>query len=493
MDRVGFTEQTAATLERVPRLWNYIAYGMGDFLGGGSFNLIGTMYLFFMTSVMGMAPVFAGLLVFLGKLWGAIFDPLMGYLSDRTRSRHGRRRIFFLYGMLPVLIFFSALWIPSPFHGQWGMFFWYLVLFLLFSTTYTMIMVPYVALNAEISLDYKVRARFTGFKQISAGFSSAVCLIAAKPIIELFPQEQTGYAVMGLAYGLFFALPWLAIFYGTWELPRKLDEVKRQSFGEILANFYSVFKNRSFRIHVGIFVSAFAGMDFVMALFLFYLTYYAGREDLFPFLMIFFVAAQAVSLPVYIKIGNVYSKGRALFVGTVVWLTGLLVVLTVSPDRLSLPLLVLGTILLGSGICGGTTMPWVMLPSIADVDELITGQKRAGTYAGMMTLFRKIVSASVIFITGAVLSAIGFVEGAASQPPQTVAFLRILFFAAPFIAVSIALFMSLKFKITPQNHQMLRNEIDRLEKGGDREECDAETRRICEMVTGIPYRDLYRS
>ncbi len=375
------------------------------------------------------------------------------------------------------------------------MFFWYLVLFLFFSTTYTMVMVPYVALNAEISLDYKIRARFTGFKQISAGFSSAVCLIAAKPIIELFPPEQirTGYAVMGLAYGLFFALPWLAIFYGTWELPRKLDEVKRQSFGQVMANFYSVFKNRSFRIHVGIFVSAFAGMDFVMALFLFYLTYYVGREELFPFLMIFFVAAQALSLPVYIKIGNVYSKGKALFVGTVIWLIGLLVVLTVSPDRLSLPILILGTILLGSGICGGTTMPWVMLPSIADVDELITAQKRAGTYAGMMTLFRKIVSASVIFSTGAFLSAIGFVSGAETQAPQTVAYMRLLFFAAPFVTVTIALFMSLKFKITPRSHSLLRSEIDRLEEGGDREACDPETRRVCELVSGMPYRDLYRS
>ena len=479
----------------MPRLRNYIAYGMGDFLGGGSFNLIGTMYLFFMTGVMGMAPIYAGLLVFVGKLWGAIFDPLMGYISDRTRSRHGRRRIFFIYGMLPIFIFFSALWIPSPFQSQGGMFFWYLVLFLLFSTTYTMVMVPYVALNAEISLDYKIRARFTGFKQISAGFSSALCLIAAKPIIELFPPEQirTGYAVMGLAYGLFFALPWLAIFFGTWELPRKLDEVKRQSLGEILRNFYSVFQNRSFRIHVGIFTSAFAGMDFVMALFLFYLTYYVGREDLFPFLMIFFVAAQALSLPAYIKIGNVYSKGRALFLGTIIWLIGLVVVFTISPDRLSLPVLILGTILLGSGICGATTMPWVMLPSIADVDELITAQKRAGTYAGMMTLFRKAVSATVIFLTGSILSAIGFVSGAEAQTAQTAAYLRIFFFAAPFLAVAIALYMSLKFKITPQAHSLLRKEIDRLEEGGDRESCDPETRRVCELVSGKPYQDLYRS
>lgn len=472
-----------------------MAYGMGDFLGGGSFILIGTMYLYFMTEVMGMPPVYAGLLVFLGKLWGAVADPLMGYISDRTRSRFGRRRIFFLYGMLPVLIFFTLLWVPVPFASKGALFCWYLVLFLFFSTTYTMVMVPFVALNAEISLDYKIRARFTGFKQVSSGLSGAACLIASQPIINLFPPEQirTGYALMGLIYGLFFSLPWLAVFFGTWELPRKLEEVSRESFGQVLSNFYSVFRNRSFRIHIGTFIFSFAGMDFVMALFLYYLTYYLGRAELFSFLMIFFVAAQGVSLPGYIKIGNVYGKGKALFAGTVIWLIGLLVVLAVSPPDPPLTLLIIGTILLGSGVCGATTMPWVMLPSIADVDELMTARKRAGTYAGMMTLFRKTVSASVIFAVGVVLNAIGFVPGAGSQAPQTVAYLRLLFFAAPFVAVAGAMFMSLKFKITPHTHRLLRNEIQRLEDGGDRESCDAETRRICELVSGVSYRDLYRS
>jgi oligogalacturonide transporter len=480
---------------RKPRLRNYISYGVGDFLGGGSFILIGTLYMFFMTEVVGMAPFWAGLLVFIGKLWDAVSDPLMGYISDRTRSRFGRRRVYFLAGMVPVFVFFAALWAPVKIQSQPALFSWYLLIFLLFSTAYTVLMVPYIALNAEISLDYKVRARFSGFKQLAAGFSGALCLIASQPIVKLFPDDQahTGYLVMGITYGLFFSLPWLAVYFGTWEPPLGPGAVRRQTTAEILANFYSVFKNRSFRVHIGMYVFAFAGMDCVMALFLYYLTYYLRQPAFFPRLMVFFVLAQGAALPVYIKIGNVYGKGRAFMAGGVTWLAGLLVVLALPPAAPPLPVLIAGTVLLGAGICGATTMPWVMLPSIADVDELITATKRAGTYAGMMTLFRKTVSAAVMLTVGAVLGAIGFVKGAENQAPETVSYLRLIFFLGPFTAVLGGLAVSFKFKITPFTHRLLRQEIRRLANGGSRDSCDAETRRVCELLSGLNYRDLYQS
>lgn len=493
--QAGRTSGAAVVEERKPKLWNYLSYGVGDFLGGGSFILIGTLFMFFMTEVVGMAPFLAGLLVFIGKLWDAVSDPLMGYISDRTRSRFGRRRLYFLVGFIPAFLFFSSLWVPVRIENQLGMFLWYMFLFLLFSTTYTVLQVPYIALNAEISLDYKVRARFSGFKQISAGFSGAVCLIASKPIVNLFPPDQAhlGYMVMGITYGLFFPLPWLAVFFGTWELPRRLGDVERQTIGDIFRNFYSVFKNKSFRIHISMYVFAFAGIDFVMALFLYYLIYYLQQPALFPFLMIFFAASQGVALPACIKIGNTYGKARALIAGAILWLTGLLVVFSLGPPAPSLPVLIAGTVLLGMGICGATTMPWVMLPSIVDVDELVTTQKRAGTYSGMMTLFRKTVSAVVLLAVGGVLNLIGFVPAAESQAPETINYLRLFFFLAPFTVVFAGLIMSFKFRITPYAHKILRKEIQRLENGGSKDSCDVETRQVCELISGMRYQDLYKA
>ncbi len=479
--------------ERKVRLHNYIAYGMGDFLGGGSFVLIGVMFLFFMTEVVGMLPTYAGLLVLLGKLWDAALDPIMGFISDRTRSRFGRRKVFFLIGILPVFLSFAALWFPVNYGSQTAMFFWYLFLFLLFSTSYTIMMVPYIALNAEMSLDYRVRARLSGFKQLGSGFSSAVCLIAAQPIVSLFPEEQVhmGYMLMGILYGLFFSLPWIAVFFGTWELPRHLSEVQHQTMGETMRKFLSVFKNKSFRLHIGMFVFGFAGLDFVMALFLYYVTYYLREPDLFPFLMVAYFTSQVVFLIIFIKLANVYGKAKAYMGGAAFLMTGLLVVYSVSPVSPSLSVLIPGVMLMGGGIVGTTTIPWVMLPSVTDVDELITGEKRAGIYSGMMTLIRKIVSAAVIFVIGVLLDLIGFSSTIGVQAPETVNYLRIIFVLGPFIAALCGMMFSFQFKITPHTHKILRDEIQRLETGGRKEDCTPEARRVCETLSGLDYHNLY--
>jgi len=477
-------------VERPVRLRHYIAYGLGDFLGGGSFAIIGTLFLFFMTEVVGILPVYAGLLYFISKLWDAVSDPLMGYISDRTRSRFGRRRIYFLICMVPIGIFFALLWIPVNWQGQGFLFWWYLFVFMGFSTFYTILMVPYTALNAEMSLDYKVRARLSGFKQIGSGLSGALCSVASKPLIDSFPDPRTGFTVMGLIFGLFFSLPWVAVFFGTWEIPRRHREVEKQNLVRIFQHFFSVFKNRSFRIHLGMYVSGFAGLDVAMSLFIIFLTHYLLRENYFPYLMAALALAQGLFLPIHITTGNRYGQGRAYLLGSILFLAGMLYAATLAPGP-TLPLMLAAAAILGSGMCGLSVMPWVILPSVTDVDELITAEKRAGLYSGMMTLLRKATNALVIFLVGAALNRVGYVPGQV-QGIETANGLRYLFLIAPAACVFIGLLFSLKFKITPQTHKVIRSEIDRLEGGGSKEQACADTQRICEELTGIPYAMLYR-
>ena len=84
------------------RFRNMVAYGFGDLFGGGSFFIIGTLFMVFLTDVVGLSPVEAGTIVALGKVWDALLDPTIGYISDHLQTKKGRRRVFFLFGIIPV-------------------------------------------------------------------------------------------------------------------------------------------------------------------------------------------------------------------------------------------------------------------------------------------------------------------------------------------------------------------------------------------------------
>jgi len=139
-----------------------VAYGLGDIYGGGSFMIVGLLFMFYLTEVVGLSPALAGLVFGIGKVWDAVTDPLMGYISDRTQSRFGRRRVYFLAGIIPIAISFILMWVPLRVHSQGALFAYYSVAYILFATVFTMVMIPYSALAAELSGDYKVRNRLSG-------------------------------------------------------------------------------------------------------------------------------------------------------------------------------------------------------------------------------------------------------------------------------------------------------------------------------------------
>ena len=113
---------------------NIILYGLGDLFGGGAFLIIGTLYMIFLTDIVGLSPGRAGTVLVLGKIWDAVSDPLMGYLSDHTKTKYGKRRIYFLIGIIPIAISFTLLWYPIDFSSQLFLFLYYSFAYIFFST-----------------------------------------------------------------------------------------------------------------------------------------------------------------------------------------------------------------------------------------------------------------------------------------------------------------------------------------------------------------------
>jgi oligogalacturonide transporter len=371
--------------------------------------------MYYLVAVVGMNPLLAGLIPGLGKVWDAVSDPLMGYLSDRTRSRFGRRRVWFLIGILPVFLSVSLIWLPVRLSSDLGLFAYYFMAYLFFYTVSTMVLVPYGALSAEMAREFKDRNKLTGFRMLFSMLAALLAGTIPQLIINAFPDQRSGHLVMGLVFGVFFAAPWLVTYYGTWDdqapAPERSVQALEGTAGRtpgFVSNFASIFMNRSFRIHIAMYIFAYATMDVLMGWLKFYLADYLGRPGFLTIALGSILLTQILSIPLYIAIANRKGHASAYRLGLGIMILGMAGMYFHTPATPTV-LLIINCIVVGLGQSAAVLVPFQLLPFVADVDELITGDKRAGTYAGAMTLIRKLVQgAAVLPLLGLTLSLIGY-------------------------------------------------------------------------------------
>ena len=150
----------------------------------------------------------------------------------------------------------------------------------------------------------------------------------------------------------------------------------------------------------------------------------------------------------------------------------------------------------GFGLSGCVMTPYNMLAFVIDSDEIITTKRREGIYAGMMTFLRKIAQALALFFVGVGLEFVQYQEPINDvvqiQSDSTLMGIRLMFFVVPFALLMLGIVSSFRFKISPQNHVVLMNEIERMKTGGQKNEVSADTKIIVEEITGLPYDRLWQ-
>ena len=387
--------------------WNYVAYGAGDLYGGGAFFIVTTFAMYYFVNVVGMHPVLAGLIPAIGKIWDAVSDPMMGYISDHTpQNRFGKRRVWFLVSIVPIAVSFALIWFPTSIATQAGKFAFYTFAYIFFFTVATISYVPYAALSAEMTRDSKERNFLNGTRILFSFISTLLAGVIAKPVIGLFADEKTGYFVMGIIFSLIFALPWITLYLGTWELPDLQRSAKQKK--SFFANFFSLFRNRSCRIHILMYVGSYGTLDILMSWFMFYLVDYLDREAWFVIAQGALLLTMIGMLPVYVKIANKKGHAAAYLIGLSLFVAGMIFMSFQTPQT-PVAFLIANVILLGAGISAGCLIPHALLPFVSDIDRLISGEERAGTYSAAMTLTRKLFLGLIIMTgLGVLLAQIGY-------------------------------------------------------------------------------------
>ncbi len=379
-----------------------VVFAAGDLFGGGAQLVISFFYLIFLTDVVRISPIFAGTVILISKVWDAVSDPIMGIISDNTRTKYGRRIPYMFAGFFLIIISFTLLWVSPGSTSQSVKFAFVVFSYLFFSTVSTIVMVPYTALSSEISTDVKERGRVNGLRLFFSQTSSLLGAVLPMVIVGLFPEEY-GYVVMGFIFSLFYAIPFLGITFLCTERVEIPKEKSKFSFEKIK----SPFKVKTFRMLIGMYLMAFFVMDVVSAVFSYYITYFIGREDLLELVLGTMLITQIIFLPVAVLLSEKIGKPKTFITGAAIFIAGAFALGFYDTSWHIATMFVISAVV-GIGLIGCIVMPWVMYPDVTDISVLAFDERRSGSFAGFMTFLRKFSSAVGIWIVGLMLQFSGY-------------------------------------------------------------------------------------
>ena len=477
------------------KLKNQVMYGMGDICGGGVSLLIGMLYLDFLTGpaveLSAKGIISAGTVLLIGKVAGGILNIIFGHWSDRTRSRFGRRRRYFLWASAPIFISFALMWNPYIVadSAQLSKFLFFMLSYLVYCASFSMAFVNYTSIIPDMTDDYKTRSSMIGYKTAFGGLSAVASAIIPILLIQNMENLMLAYTLIGFVYGLLYSLPWLIVFFGTFE---RRDIEYPESKLDPIADLRSAFMNKAYRNFMVIWLACNATGDFILATAVFYLKFVLFRYNDFVAVVGIILIINIVTVPIYTKIANLKGKTMPLKIGGIFITVGLLLSLFLRPDAGQPEYwLYIVIVLAAIGISSANLVPMSLLQDIADIDELISTKRRSAMFASYASAIRQVMLGVIGFVISQSLGFSGFIEGMDwekdVQPDSAILTTRILFSVVPIICMAFAYIGAYKYKLSDDRHKKILAEIERLKAGGKKEDADPDVKKLCEEVSGLSH------
>ena len=414
----------------------------------GPGTIVAFWYLFFLTDVADINPALAGLTVIIGGIWDAINDPLIGWLSDHTRTRWGRRRPYLLFGAVPYGITFALMWWVPPIEGQLLLALYFAMIYVLFDTAVTVVSCPYDALVPELTLDYDERTSVTSYRAFFSIFTGLLAAVGFGLVLDSVSGMRTAFLGMGISFGVLFVPTILIAFFGTTER-RSFQKKSAPTFRKSLR---FVLKNRPWRYSLGMHILSWVPVNIASAVFVYYLIYWIdmspGRASMVQGVIL---GSSAVFMPLVLWMGRRWEKRTSYVISISSWLLVMLSILFVPQSAKVLAYVI--AVLAGPGIAAAHALPRAMSADTMDVDQMQSGVRQEGVYAGFEVFARKISTKVVLAGVGPVLAWSGYVEGAAKQTKGALLAIRLMLAVGPAFILFLAVLLALKYPLSRRAHR----------------------------------------
>ncbi|MFH2103214.1 MAG: MFS transporter [Chloroflexota bacterium] len=474
--------------KRLPT-WKKLVYGSGTYGLAGFGMLRQIFYAIFLTDVVGLDPRLASLGALVGIFWDALNDPLVGMLSDRVRSRWGRRRPFLLWFTIPFALSFVILWWSPPWESQLALAAYVTLAFMLSDTLGTLVAVPYTAMTPELTPDYDERTSLASYRMFFQLAGSLTTALAAPSIVDAALlnglSQQQGYLIVSGMFGAIAVPPLLLIFF---TIKDGSDEKPAEAPLDFRAAMRTAWANIPFRFAASLNMLNWMAADLVALVIPYYLLYWIARGDLTASVHIFglelslesgvlglLILTAILAIPFWGWLATRLSKRATYLIGVIPWLLAYLALVFVQPGQTDL---ILGiAAFAGLGLATGYVLPEAIFPDVIEWDELITRRRQEGIYYGIKNFFRKISGAVAFFLALQMLGLAGYQtppDGAINfmQPASALAVIRFLVGPMGLLLLLGAMALAAFYPLTRERHTRIRRLLARRKERSESAESD---------------------
>jgi len=493
-------QESATPHTKIPALQK-AAFGSGHLVNNLLPGALG-VFSFFLITAFGINPVLAGLLSSIPRFVDALSDPIMGFITDNTDSRWGRRRPYIFVGAILCSILFVVQWQLYEENGADYNFWYFLSFSILFILANTIFSTPLIGLGYEMTTDTKERTRLMGFANTIGQISWMIVplfwvLIANK---DLFESQADGVRTLSIFVGfaclIFGVLP--AIFCKEMDVSRKENKATinfsslAKNMKILIRDIVNITKNGPFMRLCGATFLVFNGFQMVGSFSYFIIVFYMFRGSyeaagmVPPFFSIIGAMMTAfMVIPIVTMLANKFGKKNAFLISTAISIIGYVLkwwayeevndqTLMLFKDQalkigvvtfsLEMPLLLLLPIpLMAFGLGGLFTLMMSMTADVCDLDELKNGlPRREGTFGAIYWWMVKIGQSIALFLGGIVLEMVGFKGDQAVQTADTLQKLRIADIVIPALTAGMAFWVMFRYDLSEEKVKEIKEELQRM-------------------------------
>jgi GPH family glycoside/pentoside/hexuronide:cation symporter len=461
--------------------WKKILYGSGDWGLSTTGMLRSVFYAIYLTDVVGLDARIGSFAALVGIIWDAINDPLVGMISDRVRTKRGRRLPFLLWFGIPFGLSFVLLWWAPPWKSQAALAVHITLAFIVADTLSTLISIPFYSLTPELTASYDERTTLTSFRTFFQLTGALAVVIFAPMIVDAALQagltQQQGFVLVGTVFGGLAIPPYLIMPF-IFKERTVTEEPKPISLRDMLRTAWA---NKPFRYVAGIHTLNWSAVDMVAVTFPYFSLYWLAQGD--PLASVNFLgidlaiesallgtlmAVTVLCVPFWLWLSWRTNKRIAYIAGMLFWVTVQFVILTVQPGEVNRMLVL--CVLLGFGLSSAYVLPDSIFPDIIEWDELRTGRRQEGIYYGARAFIRKMTGALTVFLTLQLLGWAGYQappDNASlyTQPDSVLTMIRLL--VSPIGAVMLfgAVICAWFYPLNRERYERIRKLLERRKAG----------------------------